>query len=240
MAPQVANAERLMQPPIGCASIYNYRNKMTFSCSGRRWEPTTDSYEALSQGFALGLLKPGSHTEVLPVSDCSLQDATANEILRFVSGYCENEGLPPYDPASRTGVLRNLTIRRGRHPTSGQPEYMVLLITHIDASENPKVKDLADALSLHVPSIAGVLNSVAEVRPGALRFKRHVLLAGRGTISETLCGLNFLISPDRWVVQVSAAIDWFNANFVLFLDTLFTCGIRNHLGMYAACCCFQG
>lgn len=73
---------------------------------------------------------------------------------------------------------------------------MVLLVTHKEAAA--RLKPLAQRLCESLPSVAGVLNSVAEQRPGALRFKRHILLQGRDSITERLCGLTFLLSPESF------------------------------------------
>lgn len=86
---QVENITAILLPIVGASNLYGYRNKMTFCFSTRRWVPTAEDPDALESGFSLGLLRPGSFTDVLPVQQCELQDDEANTILRVVNDYCQ-------------------------------------------------------------------------------------------------------------------------------------------------------
>jgi hypothetical protein len=137
----VADVEAVLRPIVGCqpgagaaGQPYGYRNKMEFSFSAEAWQPppmpqqeqhaasgeskTKSSSSGGSSSFALGLHRPGSSTEVLPISRCHLQPDGANQLLQRVLLLCQQAGLQPHDPISGSGLLQHVVIRRGT-PTSG-------------------------------------------------------------------------------------------------------------------------
>ncbi|KAF5836193.1 S-adenosyl-L-methionine-dependent methyltransferase [Dunaliella salina] len=136
---KLAGVEDVIRPVIGCnpafglnnhgSDIFGYRNKLQFTFSSLCWEPATAGSTAFSKGSpegslpggsvvtrpVLGFLRPGSQTEVLPVTKCWLQDAAANAILENVRRDALVEhGLLPYNDPSGKGFLKNLVIRSSK------------------------------------------------------------------------------------------------------------------------------
>ncbi|PRW45128.1 tRNA (uracil-5-)-methyltransferase-like protein A [Chlorella sorokiniana] len=98
-----------------------------------------------SGGFVLGLHKPGSDSAVLPVTACHLQPDPANQLLRRVEQLCRELRLEAYEPASGSGLLQHVVIRRAAgsaRSSSGSSssssdrasteEYLVSLVTAAD------------------------------------------------------------------------------------------------------------
>lgn len=93
-------------------------------------------------GFALGLHKPGSDSAVLPIAACHLQPEPANQLLRRIERLCRELRLQAYDPASGSGLLQHVVIRRaagsvrgGTRGNTASPageEYLVNLVTAAD------------------------------------------------------------------------------------------------------------
>ncbi len=101
-----------------------------------------------SGGFVLGLHKPGSDSAVLPIAACHLQPDPANQLLRCIEQLCRELQLEAHDPASGSGLLQHVVIRRaagsrrssrgssGSSNDSGTAdageEYLVNLVTAAD------------------------------------------------------------------------------------------------------------
>jgi len=184
-----------LRPALPAPSPFAYRNKTTFTFAARSWAPTPDAPDAYVPERALGMLRPGSATDVLPIASCSLQSDAANAILAAVGELCA--GLQPFDAAAGTGLLRSLVIRAGR----GGSQHLVQIITAIDAAA--ALAPVAEALVARFPSVAAgsVVASVAPHtgRPGAMRFKSHATLHGPGHITERLAGLDFGVQPGTFL-----------------------------------------
>lgn len=189
-----------LRPAVPAPAPFGYRNKTTFTFAPRSWAPTPDAADAFVAVRALGMLRPGSATDVLPITSCALQSDAANAILAAVGELCA--GLQPFDAATGGGVLRSLVIRAGR----GGGQHLVQIVTAVDASAS--LAPVAAALVARFPSVAAgsVVASVAPHtgRPGAMRFKSHAALHGPGHITETLSGLDFGVEPGTFL-QVNTA-----------------------------------
>ncbi|CAI5985652.1 unnamed protein product [Closterium sp. NIES-64] len=146
-------------------------------------------------GFALGLHAPRRFDKVLPIEECHLQHPTANEILVHVRQWSEQHQhvLPPYDPITHEGVLRHLTIRKGRDELTGEEEFMVVLVTKTDCPDllQPLVDHLSHAFPRLVSFIMTVNSSLADATPPNALER---LLLGRRVISDSLRSLHFDIS----------------------------------------------
>jgi len=144
---KLSGVEDVIKPIIGCnpfqsqnhgSDIFGYRNKLQFTFSSLCWEPAAagstllrkeGSGGDLSGGCivtrpVLGFLRPGSQTEVLPITKCWLQDDTANTILEGVRREAlEERRLLPYNDPSGKGFLKHLVIRSSRPapPSSAAP-----------------------------------------------------------------------------------------------------------------------
>ncbi|CAI5960269.1 unnamed protein product, partial [Closterium sp. NIES-65] len=147
------------------------------------------------RGFALGLHAPRRFDKVLPIEECHLQHPTANEILVHVRQWSEQHQhvLPPYDPITHEGVLRHLTIRKGRDELTGEEEFMVVLVTKTDCPDllQPLVDHLSHAFPRLVSFIMTVNSSLADATPPNALER---LLLGRRVISDSLRSLHFDIS----------------------------------------------
>ena len=68
---------------IPSKNIYNYRNKMEFTFSNRRWVLPTEPKDQ-PQNFALGLHIPGRFDKILDINECHIQTKRGNESFTFV------------------------------------------------------------------------------------------------------------------------------------------------------------
>lgn len=169
-------------------AIWNYRNKVEFSFGLRTPEQ--------GGGLALGYHRPGHWDVIEDVDDVVLASANANAIRRAVRGWCEGQGLSPYDRDERFGFLRNLVVREGRRTG----ETLVRLVTSTsepqpDGFDYPAL--LATLGALENPP-ANVVWSRSDDPGNATRDTKDKVLAGKSFVEEEILDLRFRISPEAF------------------------------------------
>lgn len=158
-----------MEPILGNASPYFYRNKLEFSFSNKRWL-TAEELQSQDDNFnrnACGFHVPGLFDKILDIQHCSLQEEPSNSIRNFVRDYALEKGLSFFDIRNKSGFLRTLMIR-----TTSTGECMVVLsvfdyleeelfalleqlkqkfptITCLQYTHNPKGNDTLTDLEIH-------------------------------------------------------------------------------------------
>ena len=164
-----------LEPIVPAAQQWRYRNKLEYSFG-------TGADGTLLCGFHA----PGSWERIHHIEDCLLASERANQVRREVLDFCRAQGLEAFDRRTRSGFLRNLVVREGRH--SGQLQ--VRLVT------SQGVLD-ADALAGAV-RCDGLLwthtDALAETTAGG----RTELLAGAWALDERLAELELRISPEAF------------------------------------------
>ncbi len=139
---------------IGADPIYQYRNKMEFTFSPRRWVLDTEP-DDVDKSFAVGLHIPGRYDKILDIHECHIQPVIGNRILNITREVClAHPELRPYDPKSHIGFLRYLMLRFGVN--TGY--IMVNLVTSYH--DLNKLSPLIDALLDKVPEITSMVNNV--------------------------------------------------------------------------------
>ena len=110
---------------MGCEEIFEYRNKMEYSFSYRRWltREELDTDEKLDFGQAVGFHKAGAFDKVVQIEKCHLQEDLSNEIRNFIHRFSLENNFTYYNNREHEGFLRNLRVRNS---TLG--EWMVIVI----------------------------------------------------------------------------------------------------------------
>ena len=166
-----------VSPVLGQAEPWHYRNKAiaTFA-TGPRGRLTCGIYAA------------GTH-RVLPYTDCLLQDTVINQTIAAVLEAARACRWPAFEEDRGTGLLRHVLVRRGK--TSGQ--VLVVLVT---AQENlPGSRNFVKDLREKAPWVTSVVQNCNPRRTSAVLGSDVRTLYGPGKITDTLCGLQFAISP---------------------------------------------
>ncbi|MEP7218507.1 MAG: 23S rRNA (uracil(1939)-C(5))-methyltransferase RlmD [Bacteroidota bacterium] len=180
-----------VRPAIGCAEEYFYRNKMEFSFGDQRWLTAREIGTGLemNRDFALGLHVPGRYDKVLDVHKCWLQSELSNNILNATRDFALERGLSIYNTRTHEGLLRNLVIRLSR----ASAEIMVILVTSDDADD--VITDYAAMLRVAVPEVTTLVQGVNRKKAQIAFSEETRVLYGPGTITETVAGNAFSISP---------------------------------------------
>lgn len=165
----------LVRPVLPAAHPFAYRNKMAVPAG-------------LVKGkAALGCYRQGSH-DIIPVSSCAIQKEENNRLLQFARRFIEKYGISVYDEKTRKGSLRHVMGRVG-----DDGKVMVVLVT---ASKTlPEEKRWIEEIQKELPETVSLWHNI-QPKPGntILGTKiRH--LWGRETLTASLCGLRFEVSP---------------------------------------------
>lgn len=170
---RIAGVAIEVPPVIGMNNPNAYRNKTSL--------PAAESPE----GPILGFYAPRSH-RVIPVGQCPNAQPPTNEIAGAFLKWMREYGISSYMEESHLGMIRHLVIRVNR-----QGESMVTIAAN--ASRLPHTDALCATLQkLNVVSLW--LNENREHTNVILSDQYH-LLYGKETLNDTLCGLNFELSP---------------------------------------------
>ena len=189
--------ENLEQMPILAApTCEGYRNKAQYPVSVKK-----------GRAYA-GFFRAGSH-DVVETGRCMILPEESDAVKDIVVDYANQYKVMPYDEKNHKGLLRHIYVRRGA--VSGQ----VLVCLVLNGRRLPKAEVLIEWLK-KVPGFTTLVVSVNTKVGNAVLGEEFITLYGPGYIEDTLCGLNFRLSP-RSFYQVNhhqaqrlyeAAIQW--------------------------------
>ena len=162
-------------PTLGMEQPLGYRNKAQV--------PVRRVNGQLETGF----FRKNSH-DLLPIEDFYIQDPVIDQVILFTRDLLRRFDLKPYDEQEKTGLIRNLVVRRGHY--SG--EIMVILVT-----TRPKifrVEQLIEQLIKQFPEIVSVMQNINDQNTNAIFGKDWRTLYGQDYITDQMLGNDFQIA----------------------------------------------
>jgi 23S rRNA (uracil1939-C5)-methyltransferase len=182
-----------VHPTIPAKKVFEYRNKMEFSCSDRRWLlPEEMNTPDVDRGFALGLHVPGTFYKVLDISDCLLQPPLGNSILADIRAYVKNSDAPVYGLQSHVGFWRFFMLRYS-------VTYRQWMVNIISAAEDRKqLLPLAGLLVDKYPEIVSVVNNITARRAAIAKGEYEIVLTGNSVIRDKIGSFEFEISANSF------------------------------------------
>ena len=180
-------------PILGSRKIREYRNKLEFGCSNKRWMTREEiaSGEPAGEMRAIGFHITGAFDKILPIHNCHLMDGLKNEIRNFIYQYAIDNDLKFFDLRQQTGLLRDVMVRN-----SNTGEWMVLVQFHYDEEgDRERSLQLMEALADRFPQITSLLyvdNQKCNDTFGDLEL---TLYKGNDHIFEIMEGLRFKVGP---------------------------------------------
>ncbi|MCU0462569.1 MAG: 23S rRNA (uracil(1939)-C(5))-methyltransferase RlmD [Bacteroidales bacterium] len=174
----------------GSSNIFNYRNKLEYTFSDRRWltREEVNSDSDFEKEDALGFHIPGLFDKVLDIRECHLQPEPSNAIREAVRRYAHKKCLPFFNLRQQSGFLRNLIIRN-----TSDGKVMVILIFFLDEKE--RREGLLDFIASEFPQISSLFYIINNKRNDSLSDQEPVLYRGDGYLVEYMDGLKFRIGP---------------------------------------------
>ncbi|MDE5806560.1 MAG: 23S rRNA (uracil(1939)-C(5))-methyltransferase RlmD, partial [Muribaculaceae bacterium] len=179
-----------ISPILGSSRIWEYRNKMEYTFSNKKWrtwEDVKSGKEFTDSPDALGFHIPGGFDKVYHIDKCYLQEDLGNHIRNFIYEYAEEQGLTFYNIRENKGLLRTLMIR-----IASTGEIMVCISFGEDNKEG--IDQLLNAVSKKFPEITSllyVINLKLNDTIGDLEVKSF---RGPDYIEEEMEGLRFRVN----------------------------------------------
>lgn len=168
--------ENLTELPILAApDCHGYRNKAQYPVASKK-----------GRAYA-GFFRAGTH-DVVENSRCLILPEQTDMVKDAVMAYVNQYKISAYEETSHTGLLRHIYVRRGA--VSGQ----ILVCLVVNGEKLPRIKDLIERLK-KIDGFTTLVLSVNTRKGNAVLGDKFITLYGPGYIEDTLCGLNFRLSP---------------------------------------------
>lgn len=181
---------------LGSDSIWDYRNKMEYTFSNKRWkswEEFRGEKEVAEGNDALGFHIPGSFDKVLHINRCHLQSEIGDKIRNHIYEFAlnnlgkEDPGNIFYDIKNNKGLLRTLMIR-----TASTGEIMVCVT--FGGDNRPLMEMLLKDLKESFPEITTIVYVVNKKLNDSIADQEVEIYSGAGFIEEQMGELKFRVS----------------------------------------------
>ena len=179
-----------VNPIIGSENIWEYRNKMEYTFSNKKWltREQIESGEEFTDRDGAGFHIPGAFDKVLDIERCHLQDNLGNRLRNFIRDFGHAHGYTFYDLRQQQGLLRNLMVR-----ITSTGEVMALM--QFGEDDSTKISELLDTVAREFPEITSLLYVVNTKVNDTIGDQNVVTFKGRDFIEEEMEGLRFRIGP---------------------------------------------
>ena len=180
-----------ISPIIGSEATRNYRNKLDFAFSSKRWatREEIDQGGEIDMSGALGFHVSGAFDKILDIKECHLQASPSNEIRTFIREYTKEHGYEYYDVRSHEGYMRNIVIR-----TASTGDVMVIVIFNYEDKERREA--LLDAMITKFDSITSLIYIINEKWNDSYSDQETICYFGNDHIMESMEGLKFKVGQN--------------------------------------------
>lgn len=180
------------RPIMGSEKTYEYRNKLEFGCSNKRWltwEEVTGGvkYEHMN---AIGFHITGAFDKIYPIEKCWLMDDLCNQIRNCIRDYAIDHDISFFDLRAQTGLLRDIMIR-----SANTGEWMALVQFKFQEKDDEQrahglLQHVADAF----PQITSLLYVDNQKCNDTFGDQTVVVFKGKDHITETMGGQKFKVA----------------------------------------------
>lgn len=187
--------EGILQSP----AVEGYRNKMEL----------TFGDEYMGGPLALGMHKRGSFYDIVTVSGCRIMSRDMCAVSECVLKHFTELGTKFYHRLRHEGVLRHLLLRQSR----ATGELLAALVTSSQAGSDPREALMLDELAKKIQSLkldgkfSGFLHMLNDSVADVVKSEKTTLIYGKHSITETLLGLDFQITPFSFFQTNSAGAE---------------------------------
>lgn len=180
------------RPILGSEKIYEYRNKLEFSCSNKRWltKEEVNSGVQLDHKNAIGFHITGAFDKIYPIERCWLMDDLCNQIRNEIRDYALNNNISFFDVREQTGLLRDIMIRN-----SSTGEWMVLVqLKFQEQGDEQRAHDLLQHIGDRFPQITSLLYVNNQKCNDTFSDQTVEVFKGKDHITEMMDKLQFKVA----------------------------------------------
>ena len=177
-------------PIDGSRDIWNYRNKLEFTFSNKRWL----TFEEVKQDVqyddmnALGFHIPNCFDKVLDINKCWLQDDISNRLRLDIRKFAIENGISFYDLKNQNGVMRNMVVR-----TASTGEIMLIVIFGEDNQD--AIASVLNHIKESFPEITSLMYVINTKCNDSWGDLEALCWNGKDHIIEEMEGLKFKVGP---------------------------------------------
>ena len=192
------------RPIMGSVKTKEYRNKIEFGCSNKRWftseelaqlpqkeDDTVTSLKERHAQNAIGFHITGAFDKIYPIKKCWLMDDLCNEIRNFVFEYADSHNYTFYDLREQHGLLRDMMIRN-----SNTGEWMLVFQFHYDEEgDEQRALELMQQVADKFPQITSLMYVDNQKGNDTINDLELILFKGNDHIFELMEDLKFKVGP---------------------------------------------
>lgn len=180
-------------PILGSVKVSEYRNKLEFGCSNKRWltKEQVASGQVYDNMNAIGFHITGAFDKILPIEKCWLMDNLHNAIRNEIRDYAFEKNFTFFDLRQQRGLLRDVIIRN-----SNTGEWMVIIQFHYDEKDDEqRAMDLLQYVADKFPVITSLLYVNNQKCNDTIGDQEIITFKGDDCIYETMESLRFKVGP---------------------------------------------
>ena len=192
-----------ISPILGSKHIYEYRNKLEFTCADRKWYTPEEfaqikpsSAEAASpdkreNAPGLGFHIPNCFDKVLDIEECHLMPEINNRIRNGVREYARTHALTFYNEHTHEGLVRTLILRNNH---KGE---LMLIVSFGEEIKNYELQitNFLEFLHQEFPEIVSLLYVENLKFNDTIGDQDVQVYFGQDHIIEEMEGLQFKVGP---------------------------------------------
>ena len=181
------------RPIMGSVKTSEYRNKLEFGASNKRWltKEQIASGETYNNMNGIGFHITGAFDKILPIERCWLMDDLHNQIRNTIRDYSFDHSITFFDLREQHGLLRDIIIRN-----SNTGEWMVIIQFHYDEEgDEQRAKDLLQYVADKFPQITSLLYVNNQKCNDTIGDQDVLVFKGADHIFETMEDLRFKVGP---------------------------------------------
>lgn len=178
---------------LGSVKEYEYRNKLEFGFSNKRWltkEEINNNLE-IEDRNALGFHISGAFDKIYPIDKCVLMDPLQNDIRNTIRDYAIEKKLSFYDLKQQCGLLRDIVLRN-----SNTSEWMLIIQFRFDKEgDEVKAEKLMAYIADKFPQITSLMYVNNQKCNDTFNDLEVITFKGNDHIFELMEDLRFKVGP---------------------------------------------
>jgi 23S rRNA (uracil1939-C5)-methyltransferase len=180
-----------MLPVIPSSMQKNFRNRVTFTFSNRRWmSPEELKDHTVARQPAGGYVLKGNNDRIMNIEECFLTDDFAVTVMKSLRKFALDQKFSFYDVRHEEGFLRQLTIRFG--------DKGIMAAAVFGKEEKEKIEMTMNFLAETFPPITSFYYVIRPWKDGLRLDEPHIHFSGEKFIEYYMEGLAFRISANSF------------------------------------------